>query len=122
MLKLPVIFRIETRGSFKGQVTAYFPTCCGTTDPTTVSCYATVGQHGSADESWLREGRPARPEEYADLLKELQGVYSIDDPGDPNDQPIELVVCKRATKAMRAERFSDYEKVRNSAALFRVPS
>jgi len=35
-------------------------------------CYAHVGQHSEADSFYCRTaGRPAKPEEYADLAKEL---------------------------------------------------
>lgn len=84
----PVIFRKfgPRRG---GDVSAFFPAEIGTYEPHTCTCYAHVGQHGSADlHEMIRVSRPARPEEYADLKKELESapygyrlkVYSREQP------------------------------------------
>jgi hypothetical protein len=84
---LPVLFRMH-----RGELTAYFPTeeCA----PGRITCYAHVGQHGSACRSLLRKGRPAKPEEYGALLAELRGIYerSIG----PDDPIIPLKVYRRA--------------------------
>ena len=41
-----------------------------------VICYAHIGQHGGAQmEHVLSATRPAKPHEYADLHRELQGIY-----------------------------------------------
>ena len=40
------------------------------------SCYAHIGQHGGAQMAHvLTATRPAKPEEYAELYEELQGIY-----------------------------------------------
>lgn len=85
---LPVIFRHFG----KEGVTAYFPTLPWT--PFLITCYAHVGQHGGADRVWLKMGRPAKPEEYADLLRELRGIYER---GTEDEPPVTLKVYKRAT-------------------------
>lgn len=56
-----------------GEVTAVFPL-----EPAdhrgNVTCYAHRGQHGGCSRAWYdRETRPARPEEYRDLQRELEG-------------------------------------------------
>lgn len=87
---LPVIFRKHS-----DEVCAYFPTLRD--HPSShghyITCYAHIGQHGSADPSWLQAGRPATPEEYADLLVELRGIY---EQGDEQDPPVTLKVYRRA--------------------------
>ena len=41
-----------------------------------VICYAHVGQHGGAQMEHVHSAtRPAKPDEYADLYRELQGIY-----------------------------------------------
>ena len=40
-----------------------------------VQCYSSIGQHGIADYDWVIEQTvPAKPEEYASLLKELESI------------------------------------------------
>ncbi len=70
---LPVIFRRD-RGKH-GEVTAVFPTLPYSAQGLYWTCYAHMGQHGSCGIDWLRRTRPATPEEYAPLLRELQGIY-----------------------------------------------
>lgn len=65
----PVIFK-----KFEGEVTALFPTIPGNNSPATMTCYAHIGQHGIADQMWAALAKPARPDEYADLLEELQSI------------------------------------------------
>lgn len=74
-----VIFRKypESEG---GEVLALFPEIPGTNDPATCTCYASMGQHSSADfYGVMNSTRPARPEEYAALAIELGrvGYYSM---------------------------------------------
>lgn len=97
--KLPVIFRAERRGSFKGHVTAVFPTLPGTPSPHSFTTYAHVGQHGTGSKEWYFETRAAQPAEYADLLAELRHIYE-----NPNDNPVELVVAHRFTQGHDAAR------------------
>lgn len=83
---LPVIFRVH-----RGELAAYFPT--ERFDKRgNITCYAHVGQHGAACPSFLQKGRAAKPEEYADLLAELRGIYETDD-----SDHIPLKVYRRAT-------------------------
>ncbi len=92
--KLPIIFRTQSHGQFKGEVTACFPSLPGTNDSRTFLCYSHVGQHGSASLPWYRDTRPAKPSEYADLLAELRGIYENPHYG----EPVELTVYHRITR------------------------
>lgn len=54
-----------------GDVDAYFP--MERNGDGTCTCYAHVGQHGSADlAGCIQRTRPATPAEYADLKRELE--------------------------------------------------
>lgn len=65
----PVIFRRWK----DGDIIALFPTHPGTCDPSTCSSFMHVGQHGSADLAHvINSTSPAKPEEYADLFRELE--------------------------------------------------
>lgn len=46
------------------------------------TCYSHVGQHSGCHIDYIKESRPATPDEYADLKRELEG------------QGYELRVCK----------------------------
>ena len=94
MSYLPVIFRAERSGEFKGQVTAVFPTVPFGMGGL-LTTYAHVGQHGAGDEGWYRATRPATPEEAAPLLIELRSIYECD------PDPTRLQVCERWTAAHR---------------------
>jgi hypothetical protein len=100
---LPVIFRADRSGDFKGHVTAVFPTLPGTSNPWTFTCYAHIGQHGSADKGWYVTTRAATPEESADLLRELRGIYETPH---ADEEPVTLRPVRRFTdqhdKARRA--------------------
>jgi hypothetical protein len=68
-----VIFRTDKAGDFKGDVTAIFPDFPERCNDAT--CYSHVGQHGTCSREWYRNHtRPATPEEFAPLLKELAAV------------------------------------------------
>lgn len=99
--RLPVIFRAERSGNSEGEVTAVFPTLPGDNEYYFL-VYAHVGQHGSGSQAWYYGTRPARPEEYAELLQELRDIYENDE-----HDPMELVVVKRfpldAMKKRRAQ-------------------
>jgi hypothetical protein len=75
-------------------LTAVFPTIPGSvSDPYSMSCYARVGQHSSCSWEWYRETRPAKPEDYASLKRELESApYGY-----------RLKVCHRITPQMRNE-------------------
>ncbi len=66
---LPVLFRM-----IRGELLALFPTEKWN-DRGDITCYARVGQHGAASSFMTSAGRRAKPEEYADLLTELRGIY-----------------------------------------------
>ena len=67
----------ETLVIFKkceGEVVAVFPELAGTSDPYTMTCYAHVGQHAHCNTAFVANSKPAKPEEYESLLKELTQV------------------------------------------------
>jgi hypothetical protein len=64
----PVLFRKS-----EGEVTAVFPCEPATYDGGTMTCYAHVGQHSACSFGWYAGTRAARPEEYASLVRELEG-------------------------------------------------
>jgi len=39
-----------------------------------MSCFAHIGQHSACDLGWYNQTRPATPEEYADLKRELESA------------------------------------------------
>ncbi len=80
---VPVLFRAEIVKGFTRKVygenlttpdrldvTAVFPTLPGT-DDSDVSCYAHLGQHGTACRAWYKGTRPATEAEAASLKREL---------------------------------------------------
>lgn len=68
-----VVFRVHDKDD--GDVFALFPGLPGTGEPGSCACYQHVGQHSSADYAGcLRTSRPAKPAEYAALLKELENI------------------------------------------------
>jgi len=67
-----VIFRKFKSGDFKGDIIALFPEIAATLPGYTCQSYLHVGQHGSAGPMLIVNcTKPATPEEYADLQKEL---------------------------------------------------
>lgn len=63
-----VLFRKDKHGVF-----ALFPDLPWS-DEGDITCYAHIGQHGAADYAYsIRSSRPASPEEYAPLKRELEG-------------------------------------------------
>jgi len=77
MEKTLVVFRVFRDG---GDVLALFPEEPGDCSGRTCSSYQHVGQHGGADYLvCMSMSRPARPEEYADLARELECIgYVLD--------------------------------------------
>jgi hypothetical protein len=61
-----VVFRKD-----KGEVVAVLPGLSG--GPGKLTCYTNREQHSSCSYPWYQKTKPAPPEEYAPLLKELQG-------------------------------------------------
>jgi len=71
--KTDVIFRVLTIGDIT-EVTALFPHDVETPEGH-ISCYAHVGQHGSADYRYcVSKSRLATKEEYRDLKNELENA------------------------------------------------
>jgi hypothetical protein len=74
-----VLFRKDRAGDFKGSITAIFPESWKDntwTNPGNVAGYVHVGQHCECSFSWYRENTvKARPEEYAELFRELKSIY-----------------------------------------------
>lgn len=97
---IPVMFRI-LKNDGHSEVFALFPTLPGTNEPHTCTCYQHIGQHSSADVyGCIDDSRPATPNEYADLLRELNWVY--------ND--CSLKVVKRSTYRMHKERRAELNR------------
>ena len=72
---VPVIFRMMPGKQYESDgPTACFPTLPGTYDDSTFQIYVHIGQHGSASRSWYQRTRAAKPEEYADLRRELESA------------------------------------------------
>lgn len=109
---LPVIFRAERSGDFKGDVTAVFPTLPGTSDPWTCTAYAHVGQHSICNREWYATTRAATPDEYADLLAELRGIYERDDDADA----VRLEVVQRWTRHLDDARRAELTRMGRVAA------
>lgn len=107
---LPVIFRAERSGDFKGDVTAVFPTLPGTNDPYSFTVYAHIGQHSSGGRLWYNGTRAAKPDEYADLLAELRRIYE----SDPSE-PLILDVRQRFTQEHDRARRAELERMNRAA-------
>lgn len=69
---VPVMFRVSRNDS--SDVYALFPDQAGTVgDPGSCTCYQHVGQHSAADyRGCINSSRPATPDEYLSLKKELE--------------------------------------------------
>lgn len=108
MEKLPVIFRTEP-GDRKAGLVAIFPSVCEGYAGYHMGCYAHIGQHGSASLDYYRsETIPAKPEEYADLLQELRGIY------ERGEDPVELVIYRRMTPQHRAAFIREANRMANA--------
>ena len=113
---LPVIFRAERSGEFKGQITAVFPTCTADYAGQEFTIYAHYGQHGSGTLPWYRDRtRAARPDEFGELLRELREIYESGPAANPEiyGQPVKLQVRQRFTAAMRREWQADARAARD---------
>lgn len=100
-MTLPVIFRAERD---TGEVTAVFPTEAATMNRAEFTVYAHIGQHGTGSYGWYQKTRPATPFEYTPLLHELRAIYGVSH--GPGDQPIELRVVRRFTRAYDEARYA----------------
>jgi hypothetical protein len=92
----PILFRADRSGDFKGVVTAVFPTIAADVSGNQMTCYSHIGQHSGCSLGWYHSTRAATPQEYRDLLKELQAI-GYDD----------LRIVKRISRAMREKRSPD---------------
>ena len=71
---IEVMFRKYTDKS--AEILAVFPYEAHDRAGRSVSCYAHIGQHGGAQMTHVMSAtRPAKPDEYAELYEELQGIY-----------------------------------------------
>ena len=73
--KTAVVFR-----KMQGEIIALFAEEPADAEGKLCSSYLHVGQHGAADyHHVIRNSKPAKPDEYADLQKELEGLgYSLE--------------------------------------------
>ncbi len=112
---LPVTFRRQRSGPFKGSITAVFPTLPSGYAGGDMTCYSAGEGHSGASRGWYHEAtRPATEAEYADTLKTLRRIY------ESGEDPVQLVIVKRITRAMRAE--FDAEQRRHREALRENPA
>jgi hypothetical protein len=75
--QVSVLYRMDNPPGPHAQVTAIFPEM--SEGPGRSTCYAHIGQLGTASREWMREStRPATPAEYADLHAELSQIYTGD--------------------------------------------
>lgn len=73
-MKTKAVFRIYPKSS-GGEILALFPQIPESYNGYSCSCYAHVGQHSGADPMVVvGQTRPAKPAEYADLKRELEGL------------------------------------------------
>lgn len=100
---LPVLFRAERSGQFKGEITAVFPTLAFDYAGREFMVYDSDCGHGGARLAWYRTTRAARPDEFADLLRELRGIYETRPAARPDiyGEPVRLEVRQRFSLAMR---------------------
>ncbi len=90
----PVLFRVYRAPKSHGDdVTAVFPCEPAALHDYSMTCYAHVGQHGACSHGWYNKTRPAKPEEYADLQRELESApYGY-----------KLKIYRRMTSALRTK-------------------
>jgi len=97
----PVLFRAQCEAGVIW-VTAVFPCEPSDLDGYNMTCYAHVGQHGGCSIPWYQRTRAAKPEEYADLQRELKSALGY-----------RLKVYKRMQPWMREARFAEAERLRD---------
>ncbi len=68
-----VIFKMEGKGNNASPV-AFFPEEPATHSPYFCSLYGYFDEHGGADTGYAAALKPATPEQYAPLLKELESL------------------------------------------------
>lgn len=87
---IPVLFRKDGP-----EIVAVFPTIDAGSFQ--VACYAHVGQHSGCSREWYYTTKPAKPEEYADLLAEIRQIY------EESEDPVKLMVRSRWSNRFAAE-------------------
>ncbi len=99
---LEVMFRKYTDKS--AEVLAVFPYTAHDSSGFLVACYAHFGQHGSAHMAHVMAAtRPAKPEEFAELHRELKQIY--EQSKFPRDPVFKLrIIKRRSSKRMRKAR------------------
>lgn len=95
----PVLFRKEG----KGEIVAIFPTIPAKNHGYDMRCYAHLGQHSGCSVEYYQSTKPAKPEEYADLKRELEGIGYV------------LKVVQRRTAAHTAALKAAQSRVREAA-------
>lgn len=108
---LPILFRKDRNKA--GEVIAVFPTVPADSRGT-LTIYAHLGQHGGGSWRWYtgRTHRPATPEEYGPLLRELQSIYGRS--YGPGDGVYTLKVYRKMTPAHRAAFWVEVERGRKA--------
>lgn len=106
---LPVIFRKQySREDRQWEIVGFFPTLpAESSDWYNMECYAHVGQHSVASPQGMRKGKRASPDEYADLLQELIGIYEND-----ADFPCTLKVYQKEHTMFRKRREANWRRSR----------
>ena len=96
---IEVMFRKYTGKS--GEILAVFPYQAHDRAGRFVTCYAHIGQHSGAQMAHVHSAtRPAKPDEYAELYQELQGIYER--PKFPGDPVCQLrIIKRRSSKRVR---------------------
>ena len=91
-----------------GEVLALFPYMPHDSSGSLVACYAHLGQHGGADVAHVMAStRPARPDEYADLHRELTQFYEHTHFSRCPDYKLRIVK-RRSTKRLKSLRKARY--------------
>lgn len=90
--KTIVLFRADRRKN--PEITAVFPEIPGTVGCDDMTCFAHVGQHSACSFLWYRTTRPATPDEYKCLKRELESA----------PYHYRLKVARRISRAMHDNR------------------
>lgn len=92
--KTIVIFKKDAGGLF-----AFFPELPGTNDRYTCTYYAQIGQHSAGDVQLMASAKAAKPEEYAYLFRELEGIgYN-------------LTIRRKVSQKMNRTRIAELERM-----------
>ncbi len=97
---LPIIFRRQRTGDFKGEVTAVFPTLAWDYFGRELTAWDAVGGHCGASFEWYFSTAAAAPDEYSAMLAQLRTIYA----------PAQLRICKRMSSLHRREYARDAKR------------